>query len=92
MAVLERTLGPTNSMVFYAKLVVGEAVRRLERYAEAESLLLSAYKRFEIPKPITMQWHVQSLQALVRLYDAQGKAAEAAKYRALLPADSSAKP
>jgi hypothetical protein len=77
-------------MVYYAKIVVGDAARGLKRYAQAESLLLSAYKRFEIPKPITKQWRVNALHALVRLYEAQGKNSEAAKYRDLLPADSSA--
>jgi serine/threonine protein kinase/tetratricopeptide (TPR) repeat protein len=91
MTLLERQLGQNNSMVYYAKIVVGDAVRGLRRYAQAESLLLSAYTRFQVPKPMTRQWHAFALHALVRLYDAQGKASDATKYRTLLSVDSSVK-
>ncbi len=88
LEVLQRLFGPDNSMVYFARIVLGDAVSGLGRYAEAESLLLSAYRRFQAPKPMTRAWHVASLDALVRLYEAQGKAGEAARYRALLPVDS----
>ena len=88
MAVLQRLLGSENSMAYYARIIVGDALRGLGRFSEAESLLLSAYRRFEVPKPITRPWHIASLHALVRLYEAQGRTDEAARYRAMLPVDS----
>ena len=92
ISVLLRQLGPNSSMIYYARIHLGDALRGQKRYAEAESLLLSAYKRFETPKPITYAWHMYSLLALVRLYEAQGRVDETAKYRALFLRDSLAKP
>ena len=85
--VLSQQFGPDNSMVYFAKMVMGDAVSRLGRFAEAESLLLSAWDRFRDPKPITRGWHVRTLDALIRLYEAQGRDEEAARYRALRPPD-----
>jgi serine/threonine-protein kinase len=93
-SMLTGTLGADNSMVFLAHIVVGDALRGLGRYAEAETLLLAAYGRFEVPKPVTAGWRRGALASLVRLYEAQGRPAEAARYRALLdvPAPPAAGP
>lgn len=39
-----------------ARIGLGDAIRGQRRYAEAESLLLAAYARFEQPKPMTKGW------------------------------------
>ena len=71
-------------MVYLAQISVGEALRGEHRYAEAESLLLASYARFAHPNPITRGWRGDALVGLVRLYEAEGKPAESAKYRAML--------
>jgi serine/threonine-protein kinase len=81
---LRAELGGNSSMVAFAQIALGDALRGQGQYAAAESLLLAGYQRFEIPKPITRQWRGYALAALVRLYDAEGRPDEAARYRALL--------
>ncbi len=75
-----------NAMVVMARDHLGDALRGEGRFAEAESLLLAGYERFKVPNSITKRWRGHALIALVRLYDAEGRAEEAAKYRALLAA------
>jgi hypothetical protein len=74
-------------MMFFAGTVLGDALRAQGSYAEAEPLLLAGYKRFETPKPITERWRRYALGALVRLYEAEGRPDEAAKYRAVMARD-----
>jgi tetratricopeptide (TPR) repeat protein len=81
---LRAKFGDSNSMVFFAQIHLGDALRGQGKYAEAEPLLLAAHKRFEVPKPITRGWRGSAVAALVRLYEAKGRPDEAAKYRALL--------
>jgi tetratricopeptide (TPR) repeat protein len=87
MRIFRQELGEGNSMAVYAGVHLGEALRGQGRYAEAEALLLAAFKRFEVPKPVTAHWRRHALVGLYRLYQAQGRLDEAARYRAL--ADSS---
>jgi serine/threonine-protein kinase len=75
-----------NAMVHMARTFLGDALRGERRYAEAEPLLLAAYARFEHPNMVTMRWRHDALVALVRLYEAEGRPAEAAKYREILSA------
>ena len=71
-------------MTYVARTFLGEALRGEHRFAEAEGLLLASYARFEHPNMVTARWRRDALNGLVRLYDAEGKPDEAAKYRALL--------
>ena len=73
-----------NAMVYVGRTFLGEALRGERRFAEAEALLLASYARFEHPNMVTIRWRRDALNALVRLYEAEGKPVDAAKYRALL--------
>lgn len=84
--ILRQELGDDNAMVVVGGLVLGNALRGQGRYAEAEPLLLDAYERFATPKPVTAPWRDSALASLVRLYEAQERDGEAAKYQALLDA------
>jgi serine/threonine-protein kinase len=79
-------LGDDNSMVFFVNAHLADALRGLGRYREAEPMLLAAWRRFDPPRPITAQWGRYTLSALVRLYEAEGRTAEAERYRGLLTA------
>jgi eukaryotic-like serine/threonine-protein kinase len=81
-----------NGMVVMARTHLGDALRGEGRYAEAEPLLLAGYERFKVPNPVTKGWHDHALRALVRLYDAEGRPDEAAKYQALLAMAPPTKP
>jgi serine/threonine-protein kinase len=73
-----------NAMVVMARDHLAEALRGQGHFAEAESLLLAGYERFKNPNSVTKAWLGHALSALGRLYDAEGRPDEAAKYRALL--------
>ena len=66
-----------------ADIALGDALRGLGKYAQAESLLVSAFKTFESGRGFAKRPREGALSALVRLYEAQGNRAEAARYEAL---------
>jgi len=72
-----------NAMVVMAHDHLGDALRGQRRFAEAEPLLLAGYERFKVPNSVTKKWLSHDLLALIRLYDAEGRPVEAAKYRAI---------
>ena len=82
--IYQAQLGADNSMVWFAKAHHADALRGLGRYREAEPVLLAAYRRYDPPKPITAGWRRYTLGALVRLYEAEARTADAEKYRRLL--------
>jgi tetratricopeptide (TPR) repeat protein/tRNA A-37 threonylcarbamoyl transferase component Bud32 len=82
--ILRTNFDDHNAMVVMARDHLGEALRGQGQFAEAESLLLAGYERFKTPNPVTRSWLGHALNALVRLYDAEGRPDEAAKYRAVL--------
>ncbi len=73
-----------NAMVSFAHIPLAEALRGQGHFAEAESLLLASYARFEKPNAVTLPWRGYALASLVRLYDAEKRPDEAAKYKALM--------
>ena len=73
----------TNPLVIRADILIGDALRGTGRYAQAESLLLPAFKAFEGGRGFSKRPREHALDALVRLYQAQGRSADAAKYEAL---------
>jgi tetratricopeptide (TPR) repeat protein len=75
-----------NALVVMARDHLGDALRGQRRFAEAEPLLLAGYERFKVPNSVTKLWLGHALTALARLYDAEGRPDEAAKYRALFEA------
>jgi len=82
--VYQMLFGDHNAMTYVARTFLGEALRGERRFAEAESLLVASYARFEHPNMVTARWRRDALNGLVRLYEAEGKPAEAERYRALL--------
>ena len=75
-----------NAMVVMARDHLADALRGQGRFSEAEPMLLAGYERFKVPNSVTRLWLGHVLRALVRLYDAEGRPEEAAKYRAIFDA------
>ncbi|HEY2378158.1 MAG TPA: serine/threonine-protein kinase [Gemmatimonadaceae bacterium] len=73
----------TSPLVIRAGIALGDALRGTGRYAQAESLLLPAFKAFESGRGFSKRPREYALDALVRLYQSQGRTAEVAKYDAL---------
>jgi hypothetical protein len=73
----------TSPLVHRVDIALGDALRGTGRYAEAEALLLASFAAFESGQGFAKRPRESALTALVRLYDAQGRGAEAAKYAAL---------
>jgi tetratricopeptide (TPR) repeat protein len=73
----------TSPLVRRVDITLAEALRGMGRYAEAESLLLPAFKAFESGRGFSQRPREHAIDALVRLYQAQGRTADAAKYAAL---------
>jgi tetratricopeptide (TPR) repeat protein len=82
--ILRANFDDHNAMVVMARDHLAEVLRGQGHFAEAESLLLAGYERFKTPNAVTKAWLGHALSALGRLYDAEGRPDEAAKYRALL--------
>ena len=77
---------------FAVRSLLGGALLGQQKYAEAEPLLVLGYqgmKEREAEIPANSRARLtEGLERLVQLYDAWGKAAEAAKWRKLLPAQT----
>jgi serine/threonine protein kinase len=76
---------PGDWWILYTNCQLGQAFTGLQRYAEAEVLLLQAHqeliaRRENIP-PLYRRYIDQAAQAVVHLYEAQGKTEEAAHWR-----------
>lgn len=93
---IRMTLSPLSTaaadpwMTFNAKSLLGAALAGQQKHAEAEPLLLAGYEGMKqrqnrIPPQSRFQV-ADSAERLVQLYDAWGKPAEAAKWRAELEA------
>jgi eukaryotic-like serine/threonine-protein kinase len=69
---------------------LGEVLTSRKKYSDAEPLLLRAYRGLkppagQEPEPARQLCFTETLDRLVRLYDAWGKPEEAARWRAKLP-------
>jgi serine/threonine-protein kinase len=84
IAKIRARLGDKSAMVIVANVTLANALRGQGRFAEAEPLLLAAFRRFDPPKPITRNWHDAAAGGLVKLYEAQHRPEEAARYRATM--------
>ncbi len=76
---------PAAWSTFDTKSMLGDALRGQQKYTEAEPLLLQGYEGMKkqaakIPPPNRHRL-TEALEPLVRLYDAWGKPAAAAKWR-----------
>lgn len=83
MATLRKKFADNSIMVARAKLRLGDALRGEGKLAEAERELLSAHATLT-SRSTTSTWARGATRALVRLYEAQGRHEEAAKFSALL--------
>ena len=83
MNVLRAKYGPKNPLVIRTEITLADALRGQGKYAEAEPMLLNAYHTFEAGTGFGRSGREYSLASLIRLYEAQGKTAEAEKFRAL---------
>ena len=64
-----------------ARLYLGLALAGQERYAEAEPLLKENYSTERLPMGFVMSDLQMASRALMKMYEAQGRVAEAATYR-----------
>jgi tetratricopeptide (TPR) repeat protein len=64
-----------------ARVRLGDALGRQGKFAEAESILVAGYNALNQPSRMARTNQRFASEALVRLYEAQGRSAEAAKYR-----------
>jgi hypothetical protein len=69
--------------VLRTDIALADALRGTGKFAQAESLLLPAFAAFENGRGFAQRAREYAIASLVRLYDAQGRHAEAAKYEAL---------
>jgi non-specific serine/threonine protein kinase/serine/threonine-protein kinase len=84
---------PDRWVTFYARTTVGGALLGQGKYAEAEPLLIQAFEgmkaRESQMRPSSKFLMLEPLERLVQLYDAWGKAAEAARWRKVLEGEKS---
>ena len=91
MAMLRKKFADTTAMVARAKLRLGDALRGQGKLMEAERLLLTAHATFT-KRSTRNSWTRGSTRALIRLYEAQGRRDEAARYAALLDSSTAPRP
>ena len=93
IAVFRKTLPAGHPYTAEAESVLGGCLTLSRRYAEAEPLLLGSYPVLEArmgARSLEARW---ALRRTVRLYEAWGRADQAAQYRARLPpASADARP
>jgi tetratricopeptide (TPR) repeat protein len=82
---------PDEWRTFNTCSVLGDAILGQKKYADAEPLLLQGYEGMKLREaqipPNGKQWLTQSLERLVRLYQAWNKPTEAAKWQKKLEAE-----
>jgi hypothetical protein len=69
------------------RVYLGEALRGLGQFAEAEALLLEGYEAGTRSR-MMRRTGTHAARALVRLYEAQGREADAAKFRSIAAANT----
>jgi hypothetical protein len=80
------SLPPGHWLIASAESMLGECLTAERRYAEAEALLLRSRSSLESSRGSSGDPRVvQATERLVTLYDAWGKPAKAAEWRAKLP-------
>jgi serine/threonine-protein kinase len=84
--VLRARFGDKNLLVISAQIDLADVLRARGAFAEAEPLLLAGYTAFRDRRMHAGREDAKelALESLVKLYEAQGRKSEAAKYRALL--------
>lgn len=80
---LRRKYPATNPLVLRVDAALGRALVETKKYAQAESLLVPAFKAFDNGRAFSRQPREIAVGALVRLYEEQGRHSEAAHYDSL---------
>ena len=92
---IRRKTNPNDWITFDVQSMLGEALLKQKKYAEAEFMLLSGYegmkqRQAKVPLPQSVRL-TKALERLVKLYEAWGKPEQAAKWRKELEAAKPAK-
>jgi hypothetical protein len=77
----ESQLPASSPVVIRTYLYLGDALQAQGKFMEAESLLLPRYRALNQSSRFAKASRRFAGEALVRLYEAQGRSDEAAKYR-----------
>ena len=72
---------PSGPVAILAHVRLGAALARQGKFAEAESILVPSYHALDKPSRLSRTNQRFAAQALVRLYESQGRLADASKYR-----------
>jgi len=83
LAIRRQVLPEGNYLTARAEVYLANCLIRLERFAEAESLLLSGYAAIAGHRPPRERETGQVLNRLIQLYQAWGRDQEAARYQKL---------
>jgi tetratricopeptide (TPR) repeat protein len=85
-------VGEQSLLTRRTEVVLGDVLRAKGDFAEAEPLLLAGYAAFSERQLPGFDFALRlAVESLVQLYEAQGRAEESAKYRAVLPASVASK-
>jgi serine/threonine-protein kinase len=80
----EKTLPEGRWEIAQAKSGLGRCLMALQRYEEAEPLLLESYRHFKDKQGHQDKQTLQALDGIIKLYEAWGKPESASQYRSLL--------
>ena len=78
---LRKKLMPDSWLRWNAMSLLGEAVAGQKKFAEAEKLLVDSYEKM-VPPPESANRKGEALERVIKLYEAWGKTAKAAEWRA----------
>ncbi|MCH8936987.1 MAG: tetratricopeptide repeat protein [Gemmatimonadetes bacterium] len=87
VGIYTNAIGPNHDWTAHTKAILGSLLTTQGRFTEAETLLLEAHQALG-DVAAASEWHVDALTRTVMLYRAWGKPDEAARYQAMIPADS----
>ncbi len=82
---MEAELGKEHWRPANARSHLGDCLTKLGRYEQGEQELLEAYRVLKATRGADNPRTVRAVERLAVLYEAWGKPAKAAQYRALLP-------
>ena len=87
LAIAERIYPGDHWQLPVYRLDLARCWRELGRFGEAETMMLAAWAQISGAMDSDHPQAIMNIRALVRLYEDWGKADEAARWRAMLPAD-----
>ena len=85
LQIRRKTLREGHRQIASAESVLGACLTALARFDEAEPLVVESYERIKDKVGEHHTWTLEALQYVIDLYDAWGKLATAAEYRAIMP-------